>query len=311
MYEGRRIQRSLGVKDKPIAERLAKLRIVDIIRETRKPMLILDALVNKYLDQGVGYWKEKTRKEKLYVLLQFKQFVSGKSFSAIRKEDIVSFIGRYDFSRSSRRRYLSVLRAFFNWLIDYEYINQSPMRGIKVGSSDRRVLYLTPKELTDLISASPEHWKPIWSFLVMTGLRAGEVYNLKWKDIKPDYIIVRSSKLDEEEVIPKSEQLSKVLDLMPKNNSYVVSHSTGLRPEATFLSKLFKKVAKRAGLDSRYTLHTLRHTCATWLVQSEYNVAKVQKYMRHKNVATTMIYTHISTRDIEDCSDTIYSLIGG
>jgi len=62
------------------------------------------------------------------------------------------------------------------------------------------------------------------------------------------------------------------------------------------LQKAVKRAAKLAGINKRVTCHTFRHSFATHLLESGYDIRTVQELLGHKNVKTTMIYTHVLNR---------------
>ena len=62
------------------------------------------------------------------------------------------------------------------------------------------------------------------------------------------------------------------------------------------LQKAVREAARRAGINKRVTCHTLRHSFATHLLQNGYDIRTVQELLGHKDVRTTMIYTHVLQR---------------
>ncbi|HIQ01624.1 MAG TPA: integron integrase, partial [Anaerolineales bacterium] len=59
------------------------------------------------------------------------------------------------------------------------------------------------------------------------------------------------------------------------------------------LQKAVKRAARRAGINKRVTCHTFRHSFATHLLENGYDIRTVQELLGHKDVKTTMIYTHV------------------
>jgi integron integrase len=64
----------------------------------------------------------------------------------------------------------------------------------------------------------------------------------------------------------------------------------------TVVQKAVREAARRAGIDKHVTPHTLRHSFATHLLQSGYDIRTIQELLGHKDVKTTMIYTHVLQR---------------
>ena len=146
-------------------------------------------------------------------------------------------------------------------------------------------------------------------FAVGTGVRIAELTGLRWADIDLDHglVTVRSrqgsrTKSGHDRTIAL---VSSALDVVrrvctlasPSDPATMISYSGpsgGGRLNSNYVSRRFKRAVRLAELDDALHFHSLRHTTASWLVMRGVPVAVVQQVMGHADIATTMLYSHLS-----------------
>ncbi len=81
---------------------------------------------------------------------------------------------------------------------------------------------------------------------------------------------------------------------------YLFEGQKGGKYSSESAGQLFKRALKKANIKKSATLHTLRHSFATHLLEDGISIAHIQKLLRHKNISTTLIYTHIAIDSIQN-----------
>ena len=143
------------------------------------------------------------------------------------------------------------------------------------------------------------HW---WIFLISTGLRIAEFYNLKNEHIHRDYLYVISTsknptKSGKWRYIPLTKTAKDCLKQFDRNSEYLVKRPYGL----SSIKTRFRRVCTRAGIDSdKRGVHCLRHTFCSYLIMSGTNLVVVQKIMGHADIKTTMKYVHLTPNYFQD-----------
>ena len=147
-----------------------------------------------------------------------------------------------------------------------------------------------------------------------TGLRVSELANLKVDDIhirKGQYsLTVNNGKGGKHRVVGFNNKLKvlvqEYLDYRKSMSSYLFASERGEKMTRFGVGRVFKTMAAKAGLDSKHSIHTLRHTYATNLYKaSGYNLRMVQKQLGHSSITTTTVYSDVLNQDLTDALENL------
>ena len=196
---------------------------------------------------------------------------------------------------------LTLLKGMFRRAIEWGYTSQNPAQDVKrLKATHKKPRFLSREEGVSLLDAASDDWKALIATGLYAGLRAGELMNLQWQDVnfKNRTITIQAKddwqpKNRKVRVIPIS---SRLLAYLQKHPRHITSPYLFCDPDGSKYSVLGRKlisIAKHAGLTG-VTPHTLRHTFASWLVMGGTDLATVQKLLGHSDIATTMIYAHLT-----------------
>jgi len=151
---------------------------------------------------------------------------------------------------------------------------------------------LTEEEFGLLMAATLKpHHKAAFAFGFYQGMRVSEIVNLKPEHIDEGQHLIRikQGKGGKDRNIPIAPKMAKGLKQVPIG--------CGVRA----LEIAFKSTLKRAGINKDLHFHSLRHSCATHLLNvQKWNIRQVQQFLGHANLNTTQIYTHVSPQDLVD-----------
>ncbi len=192
-------------------------------------------------------------------------------------------------SGSTSNRYLALLKRMFNFAIEEGYIAENPVKKVKFLSEENTLKeqVLSADEERRLLEASSERLRPIVSTALNTGMRRGEILNLKWKnvDLNKRIIVVEKTKSGKVRFVPINEVLyGELLRLRRENKSeeFVFPFCS--------VRTAFENARERARLKIRF--HDLRHTFASRLVEEGVDIVTVQSLLGHYSVSVTQRYTH-------------------
>jgi integrase len=245
----------------------------------------------------------------------------------ITPKSIKRFLERGELTTSTRTTYYARLKRFFRWAIDNGAIKADPMSKIKRPKQKKTVAeFLTRDQYEAVVrcieadaTMKASTLKPgevIWladvvRFAVGTGLRLGELCNLRWSavNLKTGFITVRASegfdtKSGHERSVYVTGEARDVLarlyaERTDESGGYVFTGVGGDKLNDEYVSKRFLRYARLAKLPKRVSFHTLRHTYASWLVMAGVDLFRVKELLGHASIETTMRYAHLQPKSFK------------
>lgn len=185
----------------------------------------------------------------------------------------------------------------------------SPTRKIKLGKLDNeRTRFLTESEAQLLLSVLEKHSMDLRDMAILSlfaGLRAGEIFKLKWSDInlENEIILIRSPKSGKTRYAYMTPEIKHMLKdrSLSKNSPDDLIFPTNNGKQRMCMSKVFSQSVNEAGLNTgveeskqKVVFHTLRHTFASWLAKKGVPLYTIQALMGHSSFQMVQRYAHLS-----------------
>ena len=240
------------------------------------------------------------------LVLNLKKFFGNMKLSKITREHIDQYIAERKQETTRKKelvrpatvnREVALLKNMFTKAIDWGKVTENPVKGLKMLHEPDPIevmRVLSWNEETKLMESATPHLRPILVVALNTGMRLGEILNLKWEDINfaKAEITVKHTKTKKARRIPINNCLILTLRKLTITDGYVFCHEDG-KPYGSIKTSFYKAVRK-AGI-GHLRFHDLRHTFATRLAEVT-TLPSVQAILGHQDIKTTMRYAH-ATKD--------------
>ena len=204
-------------------------------------------------------------------------------------------------AKATANRYIQLIKASLNYGINMEILdlNRNPAK-IPLYEETNNTRHLSSDELARLMPILiKEDSQPsrIVRFLLLTGLRLSECLLCEWDhiDLKNKIMLIPSnrSKNKRNDSVALSDAAIDLLQYCDKSTPWPFINQKSGRVYTT-IDKSFKRYLKQAKITEKITLHGLRHTAASLMINSGRSIYEVKELLRHRQVTTTERYSHLS-----------------
>lgn len=295
------------------------------IHTIRNYSIDLNALKNYMEDKVVNLEEsieiEKIRYDQSYDQRQ-KSHDNCLTFEKLDKRTLRGFIASLKDEEANKRtivRRISALRSFFKFAYREKFIQENPMEEIESPRLDKRIpLFLSYDQVQKLFDVPDKSCylgfrdRCIMELFYSSGLRVSELVGLNRQDFDRHNLTVRlKGKGKKERVVPITKNAADwIVSYLthPERHKDNEGHLAEVDSEAIFLNRLgtrltprsvdrkFVKYLLASGLAANITPHTIRHTIATHWLENGMDLKTIQMLLGHSCLATTTIYTHVSTK---------------
>lgn len=240
-------------------------------------------------------------------LKSFLTFFNTKSVKLITNDDVIlynnDFILKNKLSSSYQNQIVNAIKLYFK-TIEEKTIEIDKIHRPKKEKTLPNVL--SKEEVKVLLEASTNlKHKSMLSLIYSCGLRRSELINLKLTDIdsKRNIINIRQAKGKKDRIVPLSLKILEMLrvyySLYKPNYWLFEGRNKKVQYSEQSLQTIFKQTLKKSNITKPVTLHWLRHSYATHLLESGTDLRFIQELLGHNSSKTTEIYTHVSTKSLQ------------
>jgi integrase len=206
-----------------------------------------------------------------------------------------------------------------NWIIE----GDSPTRAVKKPKvENRRVRFLTIEEAQVLLKDLQARDQATYRMAVISlfmGLRAGEIFNLKWKNLDREngLLWVMDGKSGKSRAVYMPDQVKDLFEEMtpgrPEDLIFPGPDGEPLREITSYFRTAVKDLKLNEGITDRrerFSFHSLRHTAASFLIQSGVDLYTVKEILGHGSIALTERYSHLADTALKEAAKKMPSLTG-
>ena len=276
-------------------------------------------LSQKFCDFSVsirGYSKDTVRRYR-FVINGYRKISGVNDISEVTEDNVraMFYYGRTErnWSVNTFIVYHKSLLVFFRWCVKQGFMATNPVDGIEMPRLEKRLpsklTKQTALQLLEVVYNYPYEYKflryrnhALFSMFMFAGLRKQELLNLKFTDVDIENlsIFVRQGKGGKDRIVPMSytlaQSLKKYVDERKRLAKSCPEFFTSLNRNHGFTDTGMKRLVQtmREASGIKFSVHKLRHTFATLMLEGGCDIYSLSKMMGHSDIKTTTIYLYAS-----------------
>jgi integrase len=218
---------------------------------------------------------------------------------------------------STVNRYIAVFSKSITVAIkEWEWLDENPILKIqKPPENPGRTRFLSPDEKARLLEACKASKSPflfpIVAMALLTGMRSGEILNLRWKDVQfnEKTIMLERTKNGDHRVIPLTSHVADILKNSPNYpgapDEFIFKNPKTHAPIS--IRKAFTTALRMSGIKN-FRFHDLRHTAASYLAMNGATQGELMAILGHRSPQMTCRYTHFLTSHLNNLMEKALAL---
>jgi len=310
------VQKCISLKTKNYQEALQKVKELDTQYKSLKLSEILDICLDSNPEKS-----ERTKIDYRGAMMGFQEWIGGnKPVGKITNHEIEDYLHYLKNERgladSTCGIQLRSLAAVFKYSYRRDLIQNDPFKNVKIPRGEPKIEFLELGQIDKLYEVAENdnpHYKLYIEFLLLTGCRIGELFNLTIADFGYNLRHVTFRGKTGERRFPIDEPLTECIknifvhhfeivkddgegNILKDPDHKLLMNSRGAPfSDPNAFGKIIKKYMRKAGLPKQFTPHTLRHTFASHLaMDADTKMEHISAWMGHKSISTTeRFYAHL------------------
>jgi len=278
---------------------------------------MIQTLATQYIEQLSLSKSDLTVNAYKYDVQKFIEFLHVKRVkkaSSLKREHLVSYLSACKHNSKSDatiNRYYMSIRSFCRYLKSEKVILDDVLENITPPKNYQKAPKIpTQQEIAAIINAanieteSGTRDRAILNLLYSSGLRASELCNLKLEHLTRGSVLIECGKRSKTRAIPITQEAETCIQdyierFRGSKKGYLFLTQMKKQIRRQLLSEIVIRYAKKCNVDE-VTAHTLRHACATHLLDEGADLRLIQEILGHSSIASTQRYTHMSSSKMQE-----------